>query len=426
MAVSWFWSGAQSPDGFTVTVKLTAGATSCRLMVDTVNTFPAPSYSAAAAPNATFYVKLTIAGLAPDTLYFYRCEIDGVPDVAMTGEAETFPVAGVSTGVVFASASCSETASNHAVFTSIRDKRPLFFCHVGDKHYGASTSTDPAVHVAFHNTGMSTANQKAMYQVVPAPYTWDDHDYGPNNADATSAGRIAANQAYRQIVPSHDLVRDDYGIYHYFDVGRIRFILTDTRTFRSPDTDPDGRGKSMLGWTQRDWFLDLITTSSQDGTRAIVWANSQQWSIEENPPAAVDPNDCWWAFAYERSLIARHMRHVGCPPVVIVSGDAHEIALRREYINSGMSFMVTQNAALDRSANTRYDYWDNGPVPGRGHYGLLTITDDGDTVLTVEHKAYEVSAGGVDTVLWTEVVDLYPRIILRPEQAHHRQRRTAA
>lgn len=425
MASSWFWIGNQSESGFTATVKLTAGAASARLKVSTSAGMTSPVYSPALAPDALNYVKLTVTGLAPDTQYYFQAEIDGVVDTALTGECKTFPTSGSPATFTFGSASCNETASNHAVFDSIAAKRPLLFVHVGDFNYAGVSTLAEADYRVPYDTGLSLSRRKAFHRVVPTPYVWDDHDFGGNNTDATFVGRLAARAAYGAIVPSHPLV-SPYGIYHTFDVGLVRFILSDLRAFRSPNAMPDGRGKSMMGWTQREWFLDLIAQSAIDGTRAIVWASSNQFSIEENNPNAVDPADTWRAFSYERSLIARHMRRVGCPPVIVVSGDAHEIALRYEYVNSGMSFVVSQNAALDRSSNTRYDYWDRGPVAGGGHYSLITLDDDGDSTLTARFRAYEVSSGGADTVLWDDTIDLHPRIRQPGVTAHHHRRRTAA
>lgn len=425
MAVSWFWIGAQSPSGFTVTVKLTASAASCRLKVSTSPAMTSPVYSAPIAPDSQNYVKLPITGLAANTQFYFQAEIDSVDDTAITGECKTFPTAGAPASFTFGSASCNETTSNHAVFDAVAAKRPLLFAHVGDMNYAAVTGTDESAYRVPYDSGISQVKRKAFHSVVPVPYVWDDHDFGGNNTDATFTGRVAARTAYGAIVPSHAL-SSPFGIYHTFDVGLVRFIMSDLRSHRSPNADPDGRGKSMMGWTQRDWFLDLITASASDGTRAIVWASSNQFSIEEDNPNAVDPADTWRTFAFERSLISRHMRRVGCPPVIVVSGDAHEIALRYSYINSGMQFVVSQNAALDRPSNTRYDYWDRGPVAGGGHYSLITITDDGDATLTARFVAYEVTSGGVESTLWDDTIDLFPRLVQPGVTAHHAQRRRAA
>lgn len=423
MATSWFWSGNQSDSGFTVTVKLTASAASARLKVSASAGMTSPVYSAAVPPDSQNYVKLTITGLSANTQYWFQTEIDGVVDTGLTGQCKTFPTAGTPATFTFGTASCNETLSNHAVFDSIAAKTPLFFAHVGDFNYAGVATASEADYRVPYDQGLVLSKRKAFHQTVPVSYVWDDHDFGGNNTDASFTGRLPAREAYGAIVPSHTLP-SPLGIYHTFDVGKVRFIMTDLRSARSPNTMPDGRGKSMMGWTQRRWFLDLIETSATDGTRAIVFASSNQWSIEENNPSAVDPADSWRTFAYERSLISRHMRRVGCPPVIVISGDAHEIALRNDYVNSGMSFVVSQNAALDRSANTRYDYWDYGPVAGGGHYSIITIADDGGTTLTAEFKGYSVTSLGVETLLWDVTIDLYPRIIQPGVTAHHTRRRS--
>jgi phosphodiesterase/alkaline phosphatase D-like protein len=426
MSVSWFWSGGQTEQSIKVTAKLNASAASCRLQLSLNGGMTSPFYSSSVAPDSNLYVRLQATGLSPSTTYFYRLEIDGVVDTSLTGEFTTFPTPGDPFSFTFASATCSSSGSNSKVFANIAAKRPLIFQHVGDKHYQNIGSDDPDAFHAAYNMGF-TVNQTAFHSVVPMSYTWDDHDFGGNGSYGFSAARQAANDVYRQVVPSHGLP-NDYGIYHTYDIGLIRFIVTDLRTFRSPTSQDDGRHKTMMGPTQKEWFKDLVALSAEDGTGAIVWANSSQWTIEENWSGAIDPNDTWRTYAYERAELARFMRKVGCPPIVIVSGDAHELAARLDYRIGGMRFAVYQNAALDASQNTRGDYWDYGPVGGGGHYGMLTFDDNGDDVLTLRWEGYEMysTSSGAERVLFDSTIDLTERLILPVAPFHHDRRRSAA
>jgi phosphodiesterase/alkaline phosphatase D-like protein len=424
MAVTWGWSGAQTEDGFTVSFRLSTGAASARLAVSTTN-FGTPTFGPSAIPDANRYVKVSIDGLAPNTLYYYRLEIDATIDTAFTGECRTLPVVGQPANFTLAAATCSATGSNSVVWDSIAARRPLVFLHGGDRHYGNINSGDVTDFHDEFELSLTTVRQKAFHRVVPMSYTWDDHDFCGNGSDGTSVGRDAANQAYRQMIPHHDLpASKGIGIYHTFDIGLVRVINTDNRSLRSPNTVTDNRHKSMLGFEQRRWFFDVLQDAVDTGIRAVVWNNSMQWSIEEASNGAVDAADCWRTYSYERALISRFMRKIGCPPVVIVSGDAHEIATRLDYRNNGMRFVVLQNAALDASTNTRKGYWDYGPVGGARHYGSLSFIDNGDDVLLLDYTAVSVNTAGSDAILWNVVVDLAERFIMPWANNSHERRRT--
>ena len=81
------------------------------------------------------------------------------------------------------------------------------------------------------------ASQFAVYHV------WDDHDFSTNDADASAASRPAAMAVYRNLVPHYPLRGNDAPIFQAFTIGRVRVIITDTRSAR------DANG-SMLGAEQ--------------------------------------------------------------------------------------------------------------------------------------------------------------------------------
>lgn len=72
-----------------------------------------------------------------------------------------------------------------------------------------------------------------MYGQAPVAYVWGDHDYGGNDADRTSPSRPAAMRTYRQMTPHYPLADGpEEPIYRAFTVGRVRFVMTDTRSAR--------------------------------------------------------------------------------------------------------------------------------------------------------------------------------------------------
>lgn len=375
--VSWVWSGAVTDKGVTVVARLNDEATSCRLVVSTTADFAAPAFSAPAAPDEHDFVRLSIDGLAPSTRYLYRVEIDSVVDTATTGEFRTFPPAGELRSFCFAFASCNYTDSNHRVFSQIAGKRPLFFLHLGDKHYADIDENDESLYRAALETGLGQERQAEFHRLLPVTYVWDNHDYG-GVTDRTHVGRAAAAAVYRQMVPHYPLVEETGPIYHSFDVGKVRFLVTDLRYERDPNSDAQSPSKTMLGETQKAWFKNEIDRAVEDDVPLLIWANSQQWPIARgNSQLSADH---WGSFDDERDELASYMAEAGCPPMIVVSGDAHMIAGKRNHKIAGMSFDILQSAALDQTGNNRDFTWEVGPSQGGGRYSILQVDVTGGAV----------------------------------------------
>ena len=65
-------------------------------------------------------------------------------------------------------------------------------------------------------------------------------------------------------------------IYQAFSIGRVRFILTDLRSERTPFIEPDNPTKSMLGKAQKPWFESELLAAS-GVYPVIVWVNTLPW-----------------------------------------------------------------------------------------------------------------------------------------------------
>jgi len=214
--------------------------------------------------------------------------------------------------------------------------------------------------------------QAALYRKIPIAYVWDDHDYGPNDSDASSPGREAARIAFRETVPHYDSVQSgDAPINHAFTIGRVRFVLTDSRSERTDAT--------MLGADQIQWLIDELISASQ--THAlVVWGNPVPWIVEPR-----EGGDSWSGFPDERLRIADALASAGVDNLVMLSGDAHIVALD-DGTNSDYStdrvggFPVLHAAALDRPGGAKGGPYTQGPVEGGGQYGLVQVDDDGDTI----------------------------------------------
>lgn len=377
--VEWAWAGGVTESSVTVNARLADESDDVRLVVSEAPTMASPIYSAFAEADDSMnqrIVSLTVASLRPETEYFYAIESGGRLDVTRQGRFQTFP-SGPSS-FTFAFSSCARTGSNGAVFDAIREHDPLFFLVTGDFHYSNIDENDPGRFRDAFDDVLTSPAQSALYLRAPIAYTWDDHDFGPNGADGTSASAPAAQTVYRQVVPHYDLAaRDTPGpIYQAFTVGRVRFILTDVRSERSPASDQDGPGKTMLGAEQLAW-LKRELLAAKDRYPVIVWVNADPWI-----DAAGEGKDSWGGYASERQEVADFIAERNIRGLVMLSGDAHMLAIdagtNSDYSAAGgAGFPVMHAAALDRHGKVKGGPYSEGAFPGSGQFGLMTLTDDG-------------------------------------------------
>ncbi len=378
------WSGGITPGSATVKVGLSpADAAGATLLVRPSGSPGPPAIvfapSHITAGTATFPAVLTfdLAPLTPATHYTYTPAINGTPVAELEGRLQTFPPSGKPASFTVAFASCARTGSRHAVFTAIRNLHPLFFLHMGDLHYENIKRNDRDKFRRAFGRVLRSPTQAALYRKVPFAYVWDDHDYGKNNADSTSPARAAARLTYREYVPHYPLPGEgDAPIYQAFSVGRVRFILTDLRSERT--------ATSMLGADQKKWLFDELLNSAKDHA-LLVWVSTVTWTGEPEPGS-----DRWAGYADERREIANFVKSHGIAGLCILSGDAHMLAIDNgEHTGfadgGGPAIPLFQAAALDQlgSVKTRGRPFTYGPIPGGGHFGLMTVTDDGGDHITV-------------------------------------------
>ena len=384
--VLFMWSGGLTSSSIRVKARLMLDSTTVRLVVSTQSNLSNPIYSSYAAANSSNnrVANLTLSGLNANTDYHYTIEANGQWS-SLRGRFHT-PTNGPFS-FSFACASCAVTGSSHAVFDTIRQNNPLFFIHLGDFHYENIGINDPNLFRQAYNTVLASITQSALYRRLPLVYTWDDHDYGPNDSDGTSASRLAARQTYQEYVPHYPLVAGsgDVPIYQAFTIGRVRFIVTDNRSERTPKTAPDNAAKSILGTTQKAWLKQQLL-AARDVYPLIVWVCATPW---HSGPAFTDGDD-FSGYTAERRELADFMYENRIRNLCVVSGDIHMVGLEdgtnSRYGREGMpGFPILQAAALDHPLHTSYGnvVYSHGQFPGGGQFGLVTITDTGGETVQV-------------------------------------------
>ena len=374
----WIWSGAVTTESARVRARLPTGATESLLVgreEDLEEGILVPPTAVSPRRVATW----DLAGLEPESRYFYAVK-DAEGSTVLRGRFETFGEGPRSFS--FAVASCAATGSRHPVFDAIRKREPAFFLHLGDFHYENIRWPRPEAYRNAYEMVLESPVQAALYREVPIVYVWDDHDFGGNDTDRANPGRKAARLVYQELVPHYPLVagEGDVPIHQAFTVGRVRFLVTDSRSERSPASVPDGPGKSVLGKAQRAWLERELWTAG-DRHALVVLVTGLPWIAPERAYA-----DHWGGYATERRQLARLIADPAVPPVVLLAGDAHMLALDDGTHNTyggGRGFPVFQAAALDQWGSVKGGPYSHGAHPGGGQYGWIEVQDDGEGIVVI-------------------------------------------
>lgn len=229
--------------------------------------------------------------------------------------------------------SCFGTYNSPAVFDRIRQQSPQAFLFLGDNVYADDESLDPeltSLKTAYAELAAMPAFE-ALRAEVPTLVTWDDHDFGLNDAGADFPSRETSESLFEYVwsIPAEDPRAQRPGIYHSHISGpvgqRVQFIVLDTRFFRTPvlkagTTLPHGRyipntspDQALLGEAQWQWLesqlnkeaeLRIIATSIQ------VIADGHNW-------------EAWRLFPRERQRLFDLLTSTSASGVVVVSGDRH-------------------------------------------------------------------------------------------------------
>jgi phosphodiesterase/alkaline phosphatase D-like protein len=371
-------------EGVSVTARMSVAASDVQLRVGSATTSPVST-------DADRCVRIDINGLDADTAYTYEVLSGGL--VHATGRFRTLPTAGAPASFTVAFGGDADTGSNHQVFDVIRESGPLMFIHMGDLHYNNISTNSPASFHAAYDQIARLSRQSALYSNAPTAYVWDDHDYGANNSNGSSASKPAATSVYRQRVPHYALPHAT-AIYQTWDIGRVRFVMTDQRSEATANNATDNSSKSMLGTAQKTWFKDILSNSPG---MLIVWI-CPRWMRQ----GAESGGDSWAGFTTERAEIWDYI-HANCHGrVVILSADVHLLGID-DGSNSdfaaggGEPIPVFQAAPLDAftgiSAGSVYS---EGEFAERGLWGSMQVADNGGPTIGVTWRGHD-STGAVLT-----------------------------
>jgi len=232
------------------------------------------------------------------------------------------------THIIFGS--CNTAERPIPILQTIAAARPDLFVYLGDNVYG-DTRGDMSLPELRAQYALLAAHPdfQALRGAAPMIVTWDDHDYGLNDAGGDFAAKTLAKEMFETFWGTGARTAQHEGVYDSYVFGpegrRVQIILLDTRYGRTPLTllpertengryarseDPNQR---MLSDAQWAWLAEELRKPAEIrliASSVQVLADGHAW-------------EAWETLPREQQRFYQTIRDSGARGVVLVSGDRH-------------------------------------------------------------------------------------------------------
>lgn len=204
------------------------------------------------------------------------------------------------------------------IYAAILKEKPDFMLWGGDNFYYREADWNTRTGMIHRNN--HTRAVKSIQPLLASTHhyaIWDDHDYGPNDADRSWVNKHLALDMFKLYWGNPNFAFPNEGITGQFQWADVEFFLMDDRWFKAPNDLKDPT-KDYWGQKQMNWLLDALTTSR--APFKIVVNGGQVLN-----PAKIFENMA--NYEAERNQLLAEIQKRNIPGVVFLSGDRHVSSL---------------------------------------------------------------------------------------------------
>lgn len=298
---------------------------------------------------------------------------------------------------VIAFGSCAREEQDQPVWDVLIQEQPDLYIALGDNVYvdfwageDGQFRMAPPTSLEHFTTDYEKLAAKPGWQrlteACPIIPTWDDHDYGNNDAGAEWAMKEDSQRIFLDFfgVPKDSPRRERDGVYHAETHGpagrRVQVIMLDTRFFRSaldrrtervagvgpyvPTTDTT---RTMLGDAQWAWLGEQLR---EPADVRIIASSIQVVAYEHG-------YETWGNLPHERERLYRLIDETNASGVIFLSGDRHLLEISRDVEDPApypMWDITSSGLTQAKSPNpTDPNRFRVGPVIRDTNYGIVRI-----------------------------------------------------
>lgn len=210
---------------------------------------------------------------------------------------------------------------NYQILTNIHKDKPNIMLWLGDNTYLREPDWNTKTGIFHRYTHTRSLPELQPLLASTHHYAlWDDHDYGPNDADRGFWNKRLTRQAFDLFWSnaSRD-VAGTGGITSRFEWGDVEFFLLDDRWDRSPNERTTGK-RTLLGEKQLQWLIDALTSSQ--ATFKFIAIGGQVL----NPLAKYET---YATYPEEQQELLDALSKENIKGVIFLSGDRHHTVLTK-------------------------------------------------------------------------------------------------
>lgn len=263
-----------------------------------------------------FTIKVIIDKLSPNTVYEYALYLNdsliefSYPLRFKTLSRDLYPCFRIAIG------SCAGFTNppDSTIFNSIYQKNPDIMLWLGDNVYLNRPQWEKKeTMIEAYTAYRSVKELQPLLSSVNHYAIWDDHDYGPNDADRKFHNKALVKEVFEAFWGNPSFGLNGKGITSTFKKGDVQFFLMDNRTWRAPNLKFVGK-KPYLGLRQFNWLIQSLKAST--ATFKIITIGNQVL----NPVWA---KENYSTYGKERAKLLKKIKKEGIKGVIFLSGDRH-------------------------------------------------------------------------------------------------------
>jgi alkaline phosphatase D len=296
--------------------------------------------------------------------------------------------------------SASTYGGGFEIFDAIAAKAPDLMVWMGDNlYFEPPDEFDPASMAARYRRQRAHPALQRLLTAAPQVAIWDDHDYGPNDADMSYVMKGESLTLFRRYWanPSYGLP-DVPGVFGRARWGDVDLFLLDDRWYRSANRMNDEPAKTMFGAKQLEWLRNALVYSH--APLKLVVNGSQMWN-------RANRFEGFNHFSYEQKSFADWLLTQRVDGVMFASGDRHFTELLRverpgayplyEFTSSPLTSRPYENP--DSAEKTNPDLV-AGTLVGKRQFGLIRLTGP-ESARRIALESYDATGA----LLWRHELD---------------------
>jgi alkaline phosphatase D len=264
--------------------------------------------------------------------------------------------------------SCAEGGKEQPIWQAVLAAKPELFLFLGDNVYG--DTRDMSVLRARYAELAQQPGFAQLRNSTPLAVTWDDHDFGEDDAGGDFPQKEASRQVFLEFwgEPADSPRRTRDGVYASYVFGppgqRVQVILLDLRYNRTPLVKPEPGVRNYRSWAMARHRKGLEVPGpyarNPDPTATMLGERQWQWLERQlETPAEVRligssvqvladfPGwEGWSLFAHDQQRLIEIIRRKRANGVVFLSGDMHYAELSKLDVNVPYTFWDLTSSGL--------------------------------------------------------------------------------